>query len=318
MSRAFVFPGQGSQFVGMGKDLADAFPSAREVFEQVDEALGEKLSALIFEGPEEELNLTHNTQPALMAVSIAVATVLREEAGINLHDHCAVMAGHSLGEYSALTAAGALQLADTARLLRTRGNAMQKAVPVGEGAMIAVLGLEMQDVEDIAQAASEDPQTKACELANDNSPGQVVLSGHAGAIAVARDLASEKGAKRVVELPVSAPFHCVLMAPAAQTMATALADTIIRPPFVPVISNVTAKPTAEPQEIRRLLVDQITGTVRWRESVEWMGENGIEEVVEIGAGKVLNGLVRRINRDISCKAVGTVEQVEELIKELQS
>lgn len=318
MSRAFVFPGQGSQFVGMGKDLADAFPSAREVFEQVDEALGEKLSALIFEGPEEELNLTHNTQPALMAVSIAVSTVLREEAGINLHDHCSVMAGHSLGEYSALTAAGALQLADTARLLRTRGNAMQKAVPVGEGAMIAVLGLEMQDVEDIASAASEDPQTKTCELANDNSPGQVVLSGHVGAIAVARDLASERGAKRVVDLPVSAPFHSVLMAPAAQTMATALADTIIRPPFVPVISNVTAKPTVEPQEIRRLLVDQITGTVRWRESVEWMGANGVEEVIEIGAGKVLNGLVRRINRDISCKAVGTVEQIEELIKELQS
>lgn len=317
MSRAFVFPGQGSQFVGMGKDLAEAFPVAKQVFEQVDDALNEKLSTLIFEGPEEDLNLTHNTQPALMAVSMAVASVLSHEAGIDLNKHCSVMAGHSLGEYSALTASGALELADTARLLRTRGQAMQKAVPVGEGAMIAVLGLEMNDVEAIANEASDEAQTRTCELANDNSPGQVVLSGHAGAIAIARDLASEKGAKRVVDLPVSAPFHCVLMAPAAQTMATALADTIIRPPFVPVISNVTAQPVQEPQEIRRLLVDQITGTVRWRESVEWMAANGVTEVVELGAGKVLNGLVRRIHKEMVCKAAGTVEQVETLIKELQ-
>ncbi len=314
MTRAFIFPGQGSQFAGMGKELADAFPDAKNTFAEVDDALSQKLSKLMFEGPDDELNLTENTQPALMAMSMAVVNVLRRQGGIAIADTCSFVAGHSLGEYAALTAAGSLELADTAILLRTRGQAMQKAVPVGVGAMAAILGLEFDDVKAIAAEVSGD---ETCEAANDNSPGQVVVSGHAGAVAAAVALATERGAKKAVTLPVSAPFHCTLMAPAAQRMATALADTNIRPPIVPVVANVTAQGVEEPSEIRSLLVDQITGVVRWRESIEWMKAQGVDEVVELGAGKVLSGLVRRIDRDIACSSVGTPEQIEELIGKLQ-
>ncbi len=310
MSRAFVFPGQGSQFVGMGKDLADAFPEARLTFEEVDDSLNERLSKIIFEGPEDQLNLTENTQPALMAVSMAVVNVLTRNAGIRLENAASYMAGHSLGEYSALTAAGALELADTARLLKLRGQSMQKAVPVGEGAMAAILGLDFEDVKAIADESS-------CEAANDNSPGQVVVSGRKGAVEAAVALATEKGAKKAVTLPVSAPFHCTLMAPAAQKMAQALADTDIRPPFLPVVANVTAQGVTDPHDIRLLLVDQITSMVRWRESVLWMKEQGVEEIIELGAGKVLSGLIRRIDKDIEASSVGTVEQIEALIEKLQ-
>lgn len=314
MTRIFIFPGQGSQSVGMGRDLADAFPEARRTFEEVDEALGQKLSKLIFDGPDSDLNLTENTQPALMAVSMAVMNIVLREARIPLDRACAFVAGHSLGEYSALTAAGALGLADTAKLLRLRGRSMQEAVPVGKGSMAAILGLDFDDVMKIASEVSGD---EICEAANDNAAGQVVISGHRGAVAAAIALASERGAKRAIELPVSAPFHCSLMAPAAQKMATALADTDILPPRVPVIANVTAQATADPSEIRRLLVDQITGRVRWRESVATMKALGVTEAVEIGAGKVLSGLVKRIEPEIATSAVGTPEQVESLIRLLQ-
>lgn len=314
MARAFIFPGQGSQFAGMGKDLADAFPEAKETFEEIDDALSQKLSKLMFEGPDEELNLTQNTQPALMAVSMAVINVLKRQGGIALDEVCDYVAGHSLGEYSALTAASALEISSTAKLLRTRGLAMQDAVPVGIGAMAAILGLDFEDVKAIADEASGE---EICQAANDNSPGQVVVSGHKGAVEAAVALATEKGAKKAVTLAVSAPFHCTLMAPAAQKMATALADTNIRPPVVPVVANVTAQAVSEPSEIRSLLVDQITGVVRWRESIEWMKENGVDEVVEIGAGKVLSGLVRRIDKEITCSQAGTAEQIEELIRKLK-
>ena len=318
MARAFIFPGQGSQFIGMGKDLAEAFPDAKATFQEVDDALGQDLSGLMFSGAEAELNLTENTQPALMAVSMAVVNVLKGQAGIDMATACDFMAGHSLGEYSALTATGALELADTAKLLKRRGQAMQKAVPVGEGSMAAILGMDLADVQDIAGKASEKAgKALVCQAANDNSVGQVVVSGHLGAVEVAVDLATQAGAKKAVILPVSAPFHCSLMAPAAQEMAYALADTDIRPPCVPVVANVTAQAETEPADIRRLLVDQITGMVRWRESVNWMGENGVVEMVELGAGKVLSGLVRRINRDIACSSVGTPQQVEELIAKLK-
>jgi len=323
MTRAFIFPGQGSQFIGMGKDLADAFPDARQTFDEVDEALSQKLSTLMFEGDEADLNMTENTQPALMAVSMAVINVLRKQGGVRLDEACAFMAGHSLGEYSALTASGAFEIADTARLLKTRGKAMQKAVPAGEGSMAAILGLDLDVVKDVtdksmAQANSNGSKELVVQSANDNSVGQVVVSGHKSAVQIAVDMATEAGAKKAVILPVSAPFHCSLMAPAAQEMSFALADTNIRPPCVPVVANVTAEGVSEPSDIRRLLIDQITGMVRWRESVIWMKGEGVTEMVELGAGKVLGGLVKRIDRDIATSSVGTPEQVEELMAKLKS
>lgn len=312
--RAFVFPGQGSQFTGMGKDLAESFSEAREVFEAVDDYLGQNLTKLMFDGPEEELNLTQNTQPALMAVSMAVVRILDKQGGIDLSEHGAFTAGHSLGEYSALTAVNAIQLKDTARLLKLRGESMQKAVPVGLGSMAAILGLDLEVVQSIAREASKN---EICEAANDNSVGQVVVSGHKGAVEAAVALATERGAKKAVTLPVSAPFHCTLMAPAAQVMAQALADTDIRPPSIPVISNVTAQAEQEPARLRQLLVDQITGLVRWRESVLFMKDQGVKEIVELGAGKVLCGLVRRIDKDILSSAAGTPEQIETLITQLK-
>lgn len=316
--RAFVFPGQGSQFIGMGKDLAESFAEARETFEEVDDALNQKLFKLMTEGTEADLNLTENTQPALMAVSMAIINVIARQGKIQLGSAIKFAAGHSLGEYSALTAVGALDLPKTAKLLKLRGQAMQKAVPVGIGSMAAILGLDLPDVQALAKAAADQAGPKqVCDCANDNSSGQVVISGHAGAVALAIELAPQKGAKKAVPLPVSAPFHCTLMAPAAQTMSQALADTNIRPPVVPIISNVTARAVAEPHDIRRLLVDQITGMVRWRESVSYMKDQGVSEMIEIGAGKVLSGLIKRIEKEVACESVGTPEQVEALIKKLQ-
>lgn len=311
--RAFVFPGQGSQALGMGKDLAEASPVAKAVFDEVDEALGASLSAIIWGEDADALTLTQNAQPALMAVSVATARVLEVEGGFALADKGAYVAGHSLGEYSALTAAGALSLADCARLLRLRGESMQRAVPVGEGAMAALLGLDL----DAAQAvAAEAAQGEVCEAANDNAPGQVVISGAKAAVERACEIAKEKGAKRAMLLPVSAPFHCALMQPAAEAMAEALADTAIAAPSLPVVANVVAEAVSEPDVIRDLLVRQVTGSVRWRESVSWMAGQGLTELVELGAGKVLSGLARRIDRGLGAKNAGTHAEIAALIETL--
>jgi [acyl-carrier-protein] S-malonyltransferase len=291
MSAAFTFPGQGSQAVGMGKALADTFPAARAVFEEVDSALGEKLTTIIWDGPAETLQLTENAQPALMAVSLAALRVLETEAGFSVGRDAAFVAGHSLGEYSALAAAGSLSISDTARLLRTRGLAMQKAVPVGIGAMAALLGL---DYEAAVAVAAEAAQVEVCQAANDNGGGQVVVSGDRAAVERALEIAKLRGAKRAMLLPVSAPFHCRLMQPAADVMAKALADVRIGRPVSPLVANVLASAITDPEEIRRRLIEQVTGTVRWRESVAYMASQGVTRFFEIGAGKVLSGLVKRI------------------------
>jgi len=306
MSLAFVFPGQGSQSVGMGKALNDAFPPARAVFEEVDAALGEKLSAVIWDGPAETLTLTENAQPALMAVSLATMRVLEAEAGIVLQRDAQFVAGHSLGEYSALAAASALGVGDTARLLRIRGRAMQKAVPVGTGAMAALLGL---DFEQAVTVAAEAAQGQTCQAANDNGGGQVVVSGDKAAVERAVEIAKAKGARRAMMLPVSAPFHCALMQPAADAMARALAEVTVKPPRVPVVANVLAKSIREPDEIVRALVAQVTGTVRWRESTAFMAAQGVTTFYEVGAGKVLSGLVKRIADGAKGVAIGTPDDV---------
>jgi [acyl-carrier-protein] S-malonyltransferase len=309
MAAAFVFPGQGSQSVGMGRALARAFPAARRVFDEVDEALGERLSTVIWEGPAERLTLTENAQPALMAVSLAAMRVLEAEAGIALSRDAAYVAGHSLGEYSALAAAGSLSIADSARLLRIRGLAMQKAVPVGAGAMAALLGLEFEAAREVAEQAAEGHGAGAvCQAANDNGAGQVVVSGDRAAVERAVELAKAKGARRAMLLPVSAPFHCALMAPAATAMAQALAAVTIRPPAVPLVANVPATAITDPAEIVRCLVAQVTGTVRWRECVSYMAAHGVADFYEVGAGKVLSGLIKRIADGATATAIGTPEE----------
>jgi [acyl-carrier-protein] S-malonyltransferase len=306
MSVAFVFPGQGSQAVGMGKALAETFASARQVFDEVDDALGEKLSAVIWNGPAETLTLTENAQPALMAVSLAAMRVLETEAGVDLKRDARFVAGHSLGEYSALAAAGALSIAETARLVRTRGRAMQKAVPVGTGAMAALIGLEFDAA---AAVAAEAAQGQVCQAANDNGGGQVVVSGDRAAIERAVEIAKNRGARRATMLPVSAPFHCALMQPAAAVMAEALARVAVKTPSVPLVANVLAQPISAPAEIVRRLVEQVTGTVRWRESVAYMAQAGVTTFYEIGAGRVLSGLVKRIADGASGIPVGAPDDV---------
>ncbi len=313
MTRAFVFPGQGAQTIGMGRALAEAYPAAQAVFDEVDEALGEKLSALIWEGEAEALTLTENAQPALMATSLAAMRALEAEGVTVTAASC--VAGHSLGEYSALAASGAISVSDTARLLRTRGQAMQAAVPVGVGAMAAVLGLDFATVQTLAKRAADDTG-KVCQAANDNDPGQVVVSGNAEAVKHAIELAQEAGAKRAVMLPVSAPFHCALMEPAARVMAEALSHVEINRPAVPLVANVLAHDVSQPATIRSLLVDQITGSVRWRESVMWMAAHGVTEIWEIGAGKALSGMIRRIDRSVATRAVGTPDDVKNAIESM--
>jgi len=311
--RAFTFPGQGSQAVGMGKDLADAYQEARNVFAEVDDALGQKLSAIMFEGPDETLRLTENAQPALMAVSVAVTRVL-ESRGFSLKDNAAYVAGHSLGEYSALAAAGAFSLADAARLLKIRGQAMQQAVPVGQGAMAAILGL---DLETVLRAANDAEDGEVCGVANDNAPGQVVISGHAGAVARAIELLKAAGAKRALPLPVSAPFHCALMRPAADAMEHALNEVTVNAPVVPVVANVLAKPISDPEEIKKRLVEQVTGMVRWTECVGWLVKDaGVTQLVELGSGKVLSGLAKRIAPETATVSIGAPADVDAFLAEL--
>ena len=312
MSIAFTFPGQGSQAVGMGKDLADAFAEARAVFDEVDEALGQKLSDIMWNGTPEELTLTANAQPALMAVSLA-AMRAAEARGLDLASSVAYVAGHSLGEYSALAAAGTLSIGDAARLLRIRGTAMQQAVPVGEGAMAALLGLDFAEA---AAVAAEAAQGEVCQAANDNAPGQVVVSGHKAAVERAIEIAKGRGARRAVLLPVSAPFHCALMQPAAEAMAAAFETVTFNAPAVPLVANVLAGPTSDPDEIRRRLVEQVTGTVRWRESIEWMASAGVDTAYEIGTGKVLTGMVKRIAKDMTGIAVNSPDDIAALLERL--
>jgi len=309
MTIAFVFPGQGAQAIGMGKALADSYPAARAVFDEVDEALGEKLSALTWEGDIAELTLTQNEQPALMATSMAAMRALEAE-GFGVAK-ASFVAGHSLGEYSALAAAGALSVGDTARLLRIRGQAMQSAVPVGKGAMAAVLGLDLETVRAVANEAS---QGEVCQAANDNDPTQVVVSGAKAAVERAAEIAKGKGAKRAIMLPVSAPFHCALMQPAADVMAEALADVDLMAPAVPLVANVRAEAVTNPDLIRELLIEQVTGSVRWRESVQYMADQGVTSVWEIGAGKALSGMIRKIDREITTNAVGAPGDVEKLVE----
>lgn len=317
MTRAFVFPGQGSQAVGMGKDLADAFPAARLVFEEVDETLKQNLTKVMYEGPDDQLRLTANAQPALMAVSMAVIRVMEQEGNVALPDMADFVAGHSLGEYAALAAAGALSLADSARLLKLRGTTMQIAVPVGEGAMAALMGPTVEETESIAAAAVEaGADGEVCDVANDNAPGQVVVSGSTEAVERAMEIATERGAKRSILLPVSAPFHCSLMQPAADAMAKALAETTISPPSVPLIANVTADEVRDPEAIRTNLVAQVTGRVRWRESMLALKEKDVDTLVETGAGKVLSGLARRIDRELSATSIQGPEDIEKFLASL--
>jgi [acyl-carrier-protein] S-malonyltransferase len=313
MTLAFVFPGQGSQAVGMGRDLAEAFPVARHLFEEVDEALDQKLSKIMFEGPEETLILTENAQPALMAVSMAVMRVLAEDGNVTVANKAAFVAGHSLGEYSALAAASAISLGDTARLLKLRGQSMQKAVPVGVGAMAAIIGPELEVVRDIAAQAAGG---QVCDVGNDNAPGQVVISGDTAAVERAVKIAADQGVRRSIMLPVSAPFHCALMEPAADVMQDALADTNLSVPVVPVVANVTAEAVSDPDVIRELLVRQVTEMVRWRECVLHMKEQGVDTLIELGAGKVLGGLTRRIDREMTGRSVQGPNDIDDLLKNI--
>ena len=314
MTRAFVFPGQGSQTVGMGKELADAFPAAKAVFNEVDDTLGQNLSSIMFKGPDEDLVLTENTQPALLACSIAVLRVLESEGGFKIADHGQFVAGHSLGEYSALCAAGTFSLSDAVKLVKIRGKAMQIAVPLGEGAMAALLGLESLDAEAVVEEAA---QGDVCDFANDNASGQVVVSGATAAVERALVIAKEHGAKRALLLPVSAPFHCAMMQPAADVMAGALGDTQMNDPIIPLIANVTAQEVTTANEARELLIKQVCGRVRWREGALYMKSQGVSELVEIGHGKVLSGMAKRIDKELSGRAIGSAETIEKFLKTLE-
>lgn len=315
MTVAFTFPGQGSQHVGMGAELAKSYQTAARVFDEVDEALGQKLSQVMWEGPEDTLTLTANAQPALMAVSLAAARVLEQDKGISLPRTATLIAGHSLGEYSALAAAGAISLADTARLLKIRGTSMQAAVPVGEGAMAALIGAELDEAQKLAEAAA---QGEVCQAANDNAPGQVVISGARAAVERAVEMAADYNARRAVLLPVSAPFHCALMQPAADAMAEALASVDVQVPIVPVVANVIAEPVTDPAEIKMRLVEQVTGTVRWRECVTYMTANGVTDIYEVGVGKVLAGLVKRTEKTLNAISIGTPAEVDAALDQLNS